>query len=224
MQDLAVHDSRCRQSRKNYARDWKKENRWQGGGHPVLLRTGRIDSGRRRPDRSCCRRQRQRHCPSADAHLQAYSCSLVRGALEDALAGRLDFLDGAMVFPHTCDSIQRLSDIWRMNAPGRLSPGCGPAGQARHGQCRALHGSGPWQCKNSTGVDCWKRAITDRPICPWGPMRCCGRDITASGLPWKDSTPFDGTDPSLGSFRAAIVHAVVRSSMVMDRREFPQVP
>ena len=51
----------------------------------------------------------------ADAHMQAYSCSLVRGALEDALDGGLDFLDGA-VFPHTCDSIQRLSDIWRMNA------------------------------------------------------------------------------------------------------------
>jgi bzd-type benzoyl-CoA reductase N subunit len=51
----------------------------------------------------------------ADAHLQAYSCSLVRGALEDALAGELDFLDGT-VFPHTCDSIQRLSDLWRMNA------------------------------------------------------------------------------------------------------------
>ena len=51
----------------------------------------------------------------ADAHLQAYSCSLVRGALEDALSGGLDFLDGA-VFPHTCDSIQRLSDIWRINA------------------------------------------------------------------------------------------------------------
>ncbi len=51
----------------------------------------------------------------ADAHLQAYSCSLVRGALEDALSGGLEFLDG-VVFPHTCDSIQRLSDIWRMNA------------------------------------------------------------------------------------------------------------
>ena len=51
----------------------------------------------------------------ADAHLQAYSCSLIRGALEDALSGGLDFLDGA-VFPHTCDSIQRLSDIWRINA------------------------------------------------------------------------------------------------------------
>lgn len=49
-----------------------------------------------------------------DAYLQAYSCSLVRGALEDAMSGRLDFVDGA-VFPHTCDSIQRLSDLWRMN-------------------------------------------------------------------------------------------------------------
>ncbi|MFO7710120.1 MAG: 2-hydroxyacyl-CoA dehydratase family protein [Desulfobacterales bacterium] len=51
----------------------------------------------------------------ADGHLQAYCCGLVRGGLEDALSGRLDFLDGA-VFPHTCDSIQRLSDIWRLNA------------------------------------------------------------------------------------------------------------
>ncbi|MCD4678095.1 MAG: 2-hydroxyacyl-CoA dehydratase family protein [Desulfobacula sp.] len=50
----------------------------------------------------------------AENHLQAYCCSLVRGVLEDSLSGRLDFLDGA-VFPHTCDSIQRLSDIWRMN-------------------------------------------------------------------------------------------------------------
>jgi bzd-type benzoyl-CoA reductase N subunit len=50
----------------------------------------------------------------ADAHLQSYACTLVRGALEEALAGRLDYIDG-IVFPHTCDSIQRLSDIWRMN-------------------------------------------------------------------------------------------------------------
>ena len=56
---------------------------------------------------------------TADAHLQAYSCSLVRGVLEDGLAGRLDFVDG-MVFPHTCDSIQRLSDIWRMNVKNRF--------------------------------------------------------------------------------------------------------
>jgi benzoyl-CoA reductase subunit C len=52
----------------------------------------------------------------ADSHLQSYCCSLVRGILEEGLSGRIDFLSG-MVFPHTCDSIQRLSDIWRMNIP-----------------------------------------------------------------------------------------------------------
>jgi len=50
----------------------------------------------------------------ADAHLQAYSCSMARGMLEDGLSGKLDFLDG-VVFPHACDTIQRLSDIWRLN-------------------------------------------------------------------------------------------------------------
>lgn len=52
----------------------------------------------------------------ADTHLQAYCCSPVRSALEEALSGRLNFLDG-VIFPHTCDSIQRLSDIWRINVP-----------------------------------------------------------------------------------------------------------
>jgi benzoyl-CoA reductase subunit C len=52
----------------------------------------------------------------ADAHLQSYCCSLVRGILEEGLRGTTDFLDG-MVFPHTCDSMQRLSDLWRMNVP-----------------------------------------------------------------------------------------------------------
>ena len=50
----------------------------------------------------------------ADIHLQSYCCSLIRGILEEGLSGRLDFLNG-VVFPHTCDSIQRLSDIWRLN-------------------------------------------------------------------------------------------------------------
>lgn len=50
----------------------------------------------------------------SDSHLQSYSCSLVRTGLDMALTNQLDFLEGA-VFPHTCDSIQRLSDIWRIN-------------------------------------------------------------------------------------------------------------
>ena len=52
----------------------------------------------------------------ASRHLQSYCCSLVQSSLEGALKGELDFLDG-MVFPHTCDSIQRLSDIWAENVP-----------------------------------------------------------------------------------------------------------
>ena len=51
---------------------------------------------------------------SASRHLQSYSCSLIQSSLEVALKGELDFLDGT-VFPHTCDSIQRLSDIWAEN-------------------------------------------------------------------------------------------------------------
>lgn len=50
----------------------------------------------------------------AQNHLQAYCCAPVKGVLEDCLSGRLNYLDGA-VFPHTCDTLQRLSDIWRMN-------------------------------------------------------------------------------------------------------------
>ncbi len=50
----------------------------------------------------------------AARHLQSYSCSLVQSTLEAALRGKLSFLTGT-VFPHTCDSIQRLSDIWALN-------------------------------------------------------------------------------------------------------------
>lgn len=56
------------------------------------------------------------HISLADSHLQSYCCSVVRGILEEGLSRRVDYLDG-MVFPHTCDSMQRLSDIWRMNIP-----------------------------------------------------------------------------------------------------------
>lgn len=54
----------------------------------------------------------------ADAHLQAYTCSMARSCLDQALAGKLDFLDG-VVFAHTCDTMQGLSDIWRQSLPHR---------------------------------------------------------------------------------------------------------
>ncbi|HQM45583.1 MAG TPA: 2-hydroxyacyl-CoA dehydratase family protein [Smithellaceae bacterium] len=52
----------------------------------------------------------------SDSHLQSYCCSVVRGILEEGLSRRADVLDG-VIFPHTCDSMQRLSDMWRMNIP-----------------------------------------------------------------------------------------------------------
>ena len=95
-----------------YARGWKEKNQKDVVGYfcsytpeEIIMAAGalpfRIFGG-------------QKRISLADAHLQSYSCSLVRGALEDALGGGLDFLKGT-VFPHTCDSIMRLSDIWRMN-------------------------------------------------------------------------------------------------------------
>jgi len=56
----------------------------------------------------------------ADAHVQAFICSLVRTSLDAALKKKFDFLDG-VVFPHTCDSIQNLADIWRRNFPGQFT-------------------------------------------------------------------------------------------------------
>ena len=95
-----------------YARSWKNETNIKIVGHfcsytpeEIIVAAGAL------PFRVFGSAE---NVSKSDAHLQAYSCSLVRGALGDALSGNLDFLDG-IVFPHTCDSIQRLSDIWRMN-------------------------------------------------------------------------------------------------------------
>lgn len=49
------------------------------------------------------------------AHLQNYCCSLARTGLDMVLDGELSFMDGT-VFVHTCDTMMRLSDIWRLNA------------------------------------------------------------------------------------------------------------
>ncbi len=56
----------------------------------------------------------QRNVDLADTHLQGYCCSLARTDLDMALAGDLAWLEGA-VFVQTCDTMQRLSDIWRLN-------------------------------------------------------------------------------------------------------------
>jgi bzd-type benzoyl-CoA reductase N subunit len=52
----------------------------------------------------------------ADAHLQSYTCALCRSGLDQILRGDLSFLQG-VVFPHTCDTIQALANIWRISFP-----------------------------------------------------------------------------------------------------------
>jgi benzoyl-CoA reductase/2-hydroxyglutaryl-CoA dehydratase subunit BcrC/BadD/HgdB len=45
------------------------------------------------------------------AHLPVNCCHRVKSSLESLLQGKLDFLQG-VIFSHTCDSMQGLSDIW----------------------------------------------------------------------------------------------------------------
>jgi bzd-type benzoyl-CoA reductase N subunit len=145
----------------------------------------------------------------ADAHLQAYSCSLVRGALEDALDGQFDFLDGA-VFPHTCDSIQRLSDIWRLNAdtgfhldavlPVKLNT------KSARQYMTTVMGKARAELGTSLG-----RPITDdnlqQAIAVYNDIRQAMQRLYAL----RSKRP--------GSISGSDVHAIVRASMVMDRRE-----
>ena len=49
-----------------------------------------------------------------DAHLQTFTCALCRSTLDQLLCGELQFLAGA-VLAHTCDAMQALADLWRMN-------------------------------------------------------------------------------------------------------------
>ena len=57
------------------------------------------------------------HPPTrAEAHLQSFTCALCRSALDQALRSELDFVR-AIVFPHTCDTMQALCDLWAINRP-----------------------------------------------------------------------------------------------------------
>lgn len=146
----------------------------------------------------------------ADAHLQAYSCSLVRGALEDALSHRLDVLDGA-IFPHTCDSIQRLSDIWRMNAktgfhldvvlPVKLDT------PSARNYMTAVMGQARTDLENML-----ERPITDNDlhdaIDTYNGIRSAMQQLYAIRSDWP------------GAISGSDLHTIVRASMVMDRHDF----
>ncbi|MDD5748999.1 MAG: 2-hydroxyacyl-CoA dehydratase family protein [Actinomycetota bacterium] len=93
-----------------YAREWKKRT-----GRPVIgyfcsyAPVEMIHAAGALPFRIT---GGDREIARSGAHLQQYCCSLARTALEGGLSGELDFLDGT-IFTHTCDTMQRLSDIWR---------------------------------------------------------------------------------------------------------------
>jgi benzoyl-CoA reductase subunit C len=67
----------------------------------------------------------------ANAYLQSNICPFVRSCLDQGLKGRFKYLDG-LIFPHTCDGMCRLHDVWKryisgpfiylIDFPHRISP------------------------------------------------------------------------------------------------------
>lgn len=145
----------------------------------------------------------------ADAHLQAYCCSLVRGGLEDALKGNLSFLDGT-VFPHTCDSIQRLSDIWRLNAgfsfhidvvlPVKLD-----TASARTYMIDVLNG---FKADLESALNV---SITDEKICQAISLYNRLRQTLGDIYEMRSSDP--------DCISAADLYHIIKASMIMDRDE-----
>lgn len=52
----------------------------------------------------------------ADAYLETLMCPYVRSCLDLGLKGKYDFVDG-MIWPHTCDNVQKTYDIWKHYVP-----------------------------------------------------------------------------------------------------------
>jgi bcr-type benzoyl-CoA reductase subunit C len=146
----------------------------------------------------------------ADLHLQSYGCSLVRGALEENLSGRLEFLDG-VIFPHTCDSIMRLSDIWRMNLksgfhmdlvlPVKLNT------RSALDYMADLFASFRKDLERTLG-----REIPDQEIQGAALVLNRIRKAAARIYALRERTPW--------AVSGGEIHAMARAAMVMDRREF----
>lgn len=148
----------------------------------------------------------------ADAHLQTYSCSLVRMALEAGLSGQLDFLDG-VVFPHTCDSIQRLSDIWRMRIPQHWHVDVGLPAKMNTASARQYL------------IDVLRRFKSDLETYCGHPI--ANTDLVAAGRLYNQlraqlSRLYDLRRRAPKQISSKLVQATVMAAMVMDRIEFTQ--
>jgi bzd-type benzoyl-CoA reductase N subunit len=56
----------------------------------------------------------------ADAFIEPMACPFARSCLNLALGGEYDFLDG-FVAPHSCDTIERMYNIWHHNKPSSFN-------------------------------------------------------------------------------------------------------
>ena len=56
---------------------------------------------------------------NAYAHIQQFTCSIVRSTTEYALAGSYDILD-AVLFPPICDSAKLVASIWQLNLSNKF--------------------------------------------------------------------------------------------------------
>ncbi len=56
---------------------------------------------------------------NAYAHIQQFTCSIVRSTTEYALAGSYDILD-AVLFPPICDSVKLVASIWSLNLSNKF--------------------------------------------------------------------------------------------------------
>lgn len=52
----------------------------------------------------------------ADQYAQTFTCSYVRGCLDQAIAGHYDALDG-VVFPKTCETLTFMREVWHRHVP-----------------------------------------------------------------------------------------------------------
>nr|MBC7245146.1 2-hydroxyacyl-CoA dehydratase [Chloroflexota bacterium] len=98
----------------------------------------------------------------ANAHLPSFSCALVRMVTERLLSGELDCLFGLLLV-HTCDTMQCVTDIWRMASP----------------RFKVIHFSLPTVLSNPGARDYWLKEL-HRLAAVLGSE--CGSPITENAL------------------------------------------
>jgi len=100
----------------------------------------------------------------APSHLPDNACSLARSNLELVLSYEGDLFDG-FVLPQVCDTTQHLSDIWRINSPGKyvesyLAPRQADRPSARYWVKeeigRIISSLSNWSGKTIVDEDLWK--------------------------------------------------------------------